>query len=180
MPSFTSSTSSMKRVWMSVTPTPRSLSPSYSFFCHQVEVLEVGVLEREVDLLDGQAQHLGVDLLDLAVADVGVELGVDAVDGRVHRLDGEVEVLVRARVDGGLVDLDVLRAGLDQRLDLAADDLRHVEDGVAARRVVLVERPLDHRVGAGEHAFDGPIGEALRVLATCRRSSGRARRACRR
>src|SRR5439155_13206367 len=130
---------------------------------HQLQVFEVCVHEGEVDLLDGQAKHVGIDLLDLPVTDVRVELGVDAVDGQVHRLDGQVEVLVRPRVDGRLVDLDVFRACLDQLLDLAADDRRHVEHRVAPGRVVVVERPLDHRVGAGEHALDRTVGQALPV-----------------
>ena len=68
----------------------------------------------------------------------------------LHRFDRDVD-LVGAHGYGGLVDLDDLAAGFDERLDLLAE-----LDGERERRgfavgVVLVERPVHRRVAAGEH-----------------------------
>jgi len=47
---------------------------------------------------------------------------------------------------------------------LLADYIRHRHDSGTAVGVGLVEGPLDHRVGAGEHALYRPAGERLGVL----------------
>ena len=90
-----------------------------------------------------------------------------------HGLDGDLDLL-RPRVDRRLVDLDVGRAGPLQIARFVAHDLGEGEHGVAARRVRLVVRPVEHRVWAGEHSLNRAIGERLRVLEVAHRQRLRA------
>src|SRR5581483_8407281 len=98
---------------------------------------------------------------EVAVADVRDGLGPEALRDDAHRLDGDVELL-GSRVDRRLVDLGVLGTGALEGLRLLPHDLRARERRVAAGPVRLVVRPVEHRVGTGEHPLHGAVGEALR------------------
>src|SRR5437867_668157 len=119
------------------------------------------VRHREVELVDRELEDLRIDRGEVAVADVRDRLGGEVLRYDTHGLDRDLDLL-RARVDRGLVDLDVTRAGGLEILRLLPHDLRERERRVAARSVRLVVRPVEQRVGAREHALHRAIGERLR------------------
>jgi len=94
-----------------------------------VDLLVVAVAEFEIDLVDRVVVEFGVDPRVVAVTDVQADphVLVDPADDPVEGFadDG---VVVRRRREGGLVDLDVSRAGFDQLFDLRVDKLSEFVD----------------------------------------------------
>ena len=115
-------------------------------------------------MVDGKFEHRGIDLGHVAVADVAHRVGADPVGDDVHRLHCQGKIFLRPGVDRRLIYLDVLRAGVLQIHDLLMNRAGELQDEFPAGRIVLVERPLRNRVWPGQHAFDRPAGERLRVL----------------
>src|SRR5439155_1161362 len=96
----------------------------------QVQPAVSVVRHREVELIDRELEDLRIDGGEVAVADVRDRLGGEVLRHDAHGLDRDVDLL-GARVDRGLVDLDVARAGGLEILRLLAHDLRQRERGLA-------------------------------------------------
>src|SRR2546426_2571299 len=122
------------------------------------------ILERQVELIDGEFEHRGIDLGHVTVADVAHGVGAHPVGNDFHRFYCEVEVFLRPRVDSRLIDLNVSGSRALQIHDLLMNRAGEFQDEFPASRVVFVERPLRNRVRAGQHSFHGLAGEGLRVL----------------
>ena len=118
----------------------------------QIEPAVAVVRHRKVELIDRQVEHLRVDRGEVAVADVRDRFRRQTCRDDGHRLDRDLD-LFWTRVDRGLVDLDVFRAGPLEVACLVADDLGKREHSVATRGVGLVVGPVEQRVRTGEHSL---------------------------
>src|SRR6185503_6898936 len=116
---------------------------------------------REIELIDRELEDLGIDRGEVAVADVRYGLRVEVLRDHTHRLDRDLDLL-GPRVDGGLVDLYVLRAGGLKILGLLTDDLRKSKRRIAPSLGRLVVGPVEHRVRPREHPLHRPVGQRLR------------------
>ncbi len=130
-----------------------------------VDLLVVVVAEFEVNLIDRVVVEFGVNPRVIAVTDVqpDAHVLVDPADDPVESFadDG---VIVRRRRKGGLVDLDVLRAGLDEAFDLDVDEIGEFVDEFLLGVVGLVERPVAQRVRPGDRHLDRLAGDVVREL----------------
>ena len=128
----------------------------------QLDEFLAAVDHLQIELLDWQIEKARVGGDEVAVADVGAGLGVHALRGDRHRFDRQLDIL-EPRRERGLVDLDERGAGAVEFQRFVVNRFRHFEHSLPERVVAFEERPLDHGVGAGEHALDGLLGEALGV-----------------
>src|SRR6185503_16057700 len=128
-----------------------------------LEEVVAAVGHLEVDLVHGKIEKRRVDHVEVAVTDVRDRLRLEALRGASERLHRERQ-LVRPYRDRGLVDLDVLGAGLLERERFFVDRGSQIHRHGFARRIVLVERPIHHRVRTREHALDGLLRLGLREL----------------
>ena len=129
----------------------------------QVQHVEIAVGHLQVKVVHRGLEHVGVDVLEGAVAGVGDEVGGQALGHSLQAFDQHRQ-LFRADRHGGLVHLNDLAAGFDQGFNLAANHPRQRQAGGAAVGVMLVEGPVHDGVGAGEHALDRFLGEVLGEL----------------
>src|SRR3989475_5302061 len=126
-----------------------------------LEEVEPAVAHLEVEVVDRELVEVRVHRVVIPVARVGDRLRREPSGDDPERLHDEVE-LVRPRGEGGLVDLDHLRARALQVPRLLVDHLREREGEVLPGRVVLVEGPVHHRVRAREHPLQRALREPLR------------------
>ena len=103
---------------------------------------------------------------DRGVAEAQVHGGraLDAVQRRVHGGEPVGTGGVRAGLQVGLVDLDDVRPGGEEVLDLGVHGLRVVHRGRLEVRVVVVLRLLRHRERPGHGHLHRPVGVAAQEL----------------
>ena len=130
-----------------------------------VDLVVAAVAEFEIDLVDRVVVEFGVDPGVVAVTDVQADahVFVDPADDPVERF-ADNGVVVRRGGESGLVDLDVLRAGVNESLNLDVDEVGELVDEFLLGVVGLVERPVTQCVGAGDRHLDGLAGDVVREI----------------
>src|ERR1700733_3871398 len=127
------------------------------------EQVQIAIGHFQIEIINGEIEHSGVNMFELAVTGVRDEIGVLSLGGEFHGLDGDGQFFGTDR-KRRLVDLNNFAAGGYQRFHFLADDFCESESRGAAVRVKLVEAPIHDGVGAGEHSLDGFFREALSVF----------------
>ena len=126
----------------------------------------------------------GQDVAEFGVAHVRVNLGVVAhgVSGDAKGEHGVVQIALpiaalerQTFAQSGFVNLDDADAGSFEVEHFAAQGEGDLQHDFVTRQVFAHERPLQHGHGAGQHAFDGSLGQALGKMAP---RHGHGMRAC--